>query len=207
MKRRNFLSASALMSVPVALTGCSQEAVNKPFTGKDLHMIGPVEGYTPFIGTIVSMLNKNRDALLKQVEGLSDADADFLLDPGANSIGALLMHLGATEKYYQANTFENRQDYNEEEKKFWGPAYDLGEQGRQTWKGKPLAWYIEQITLVRNQTLEKLKEYDDAWLLKEDPEWSQEEPYNNFYKWFHVCEHESNHRGQIAFLKSRLPGL
>lgn len=170
-------------------------------------MIGPVEGYSPFIGTIVSMLNKNRDALLKQVEGLSDADADFLLDPGANSIGALLMHLGATEKYYQANTFENRQDYNEEEKKFWGPAYDLGDQGRQTWKGKPLRWYVDQITRVRNLTLEKLKEYDDVWLLKEDPEWSQEEPYNNFYKWFHVCEHESNHRGQIAFLKSRLPGL
>jgi hypothetical protein len=31
-------------------------------------------------------------------------------------------------------------------------------------------------------------------------------PTNNYCKWFHVCEHESHHLGQIAFLKSRLPG-
>lgn len=31
-------------------------------------------------------------------------------------------------------------------------------------------------------------------------------PTNNYCKWFHVCEHESNHNGQIKFLKSRLPG-
>ena len=27
-----------------------------------------------------------------------------------------------------------------------------------------------------------------------------------YAKWFHVAEHESNHDGQIKFLKSRLPG-
>ena len=29
---------------------------------------------------------------------------------------------------------------------------------------------------------------------------------NNYAKWFHVAEHESNHDGQIKFLKRRLPG-
>jgi hypothetical protein len=29
---------------------------------------------------------------------------------------------------------------------------------------------------------------------------------NNYGKWFHVAEHESNHNGQIKFLKSRVPG-
>jgi hypothetical protein len=29
---------------------------------------------------------------------------------------------------------------------------------------------------------------------------------NNCGKWFFVAEHESNHNGQIKFLKSRVPG-
>ena len=29
---------------------------------------------------------------------------------------------------------------------------------------------------------------------------------NIYWKWFHVCEHESHHTGQIAFLTKRLPG-
>jgi hypothetical protein len=31
-------------------------------------------------------------------------------------------------------------------------------------------------------------------------------PTNNYCKWFHVCEHEAHHTGQIAFLRKRLPG-
>jgi len=54
--------------------------------------------------------------------------------------------------------------------------------------------------------VEELKKKDDAWLLAIDPEWSKKEPLNTYWKWFHVCEHESNHRGQIAWLKGRLPG-
>ena len=30
-------------------------------------------------------------------------------------------------------------------------------------------------------------------------------PTNNYCKWFHVCEHESNHNGQIKWIKGRLP--
>jgi uncharacterized damage-inducible protein DinB len=31
-------------------------------------------------------------------------------------------------------------------------------------------------------------------------------PTNNYCKWFHVCEHESHHAGQIDLLLKRLPG-
>jgi hypothetical protein len=30
---------------------------------------------------------------------------------------------------------------------------------------------------------------------------------NDYRKWFHVREHESNHNGQIKFLAKRLPGV
>jgi hypothetical protein len=29
-------------------------------------------------------------------------------------------------------------------------------------------------------------------------------PTNNYCKWFHVCEHESNHNGQIKWIRGRL---
>jgi hypothetical protein len=49
-----------------------------------------------------------------------------------------------------------------------------------------------------------LEKRDDAWLMQVDPD-SGNEPINNYCKWFHVCEHESNHNGQIKWLKARLP--
>lgn len=62
------------------------------------------------------------------------------------------------------------------------------------------------IREVREKTIKELKKRDDKWLLAVDPEWSQEQPLNTYWKWFHVCEHESNHRGQMTWLKGRLPG-
>jgi uncharacterized damage-inducible protein DinB len=131
---------------------------------------------------------------------------DYLHDKDANSIGALILHLGATDKFYQINTFEGRQEFNAEEMKEWGDAMNLGDAGRKNIKGHEVQYYIDKITAVRTKTLAELKKKDDEWLLAVDPIWSEREPLNTYWKWFHVCEHESNHRGQIAFLRSRLPG-
>ena len=205
LNRRNFVKSSALISS--GLLGFGPSALSKPATLENsVYVIGPMEGYSPQIGTIVSMLNYNRHTILSMVKKMTMQELDNLHDNHANSIGALLMHLGATEKFYQINTFEGRQDYNDEEKKIWGAAMSLGDEGRKNIKGKEVQYYIDEITAVREKTLSELKNRDDKWLLAVDPEWSKERPLNTYWKWFHVCEHEANHRGQIAFLRSRLPG-
>ena len=53
-------------------------------------------------------------------------------------------------------------------------------------------------------SLEEFKKHDGKWLatLVTDGDFEA----NNYAKWFHVAEHESNHDGQIKFLKSRVPG-
>src|ERR1700683_3694715 len=71
-----------------------------------INIIGPKPGYSPQIGTLVSMMTWMRAMVLHSVKGLSQKDLDYLLDSKANSIGALLLHLAATETYYQMNTFE-----------------------------------------------------------------------------------------------------
>jgi hypothetical protein len=206
--RRKFIKTAAAVTASFAgLTGLNQVASANEITADDsVFVIGPLEGYSPQIGTLISMLNYNRYTIISMVKSMSIQQLDYLHDPHANTIGAMLLHLGATEKFYQINTFEGRQDYNEEEKKIWGAAMELGDEGRKHIKGKEVQHYIDAITEVRQTTLQELKKKDDKWLLAVDPEWSKERPLNTYWKWFHVCEHESNHRGQIAFLRSRLPG-
>ena len=198
------LAATVGLALPTLLP---QPALAHEAPLKDsLLVIGPLEGYSPQIGTLVSMLNYNRDTIVRSVKGMTVEQLDYLFDPHANTIGGLLMHLAATDKFYQINTFEGRQNFNEAEKKEWGAASDLGAAGRREIKGHDAQYYIDKLTEVRTKTLAELKTKDDKWLLELDPIWSKRQPVNAYWKWFHVCEHESNHRGQITWLKSRLPG-
>lgn len=204
--RRAFMMASA------GIAGLTAVACNQPASAlanavdESLFVIGPIDGYSPLVGTLVSMLNYNRSTVIKTVNTLLPDQLDYLHDPKANTIGALIMHLGATEKYYQANTFEGRQEYSAAEKKMWGAAMELGDDGRKHIKGHDVEYYLNLITEVRQKTLEEFKKKDDQWLLAVDPAWSTRGSLNTYWKWFHVCEHESNHRGQITWLKRRLPG-
>jgi len=170
-------------------------------------VLGPLEGYTPLIGTLVSMLTWMRAAVLKTVKGMSTADLDFLLDAKANSIGALLLHLAATETYYGLHTFDGLAwgTWPESTKRTWDVPSNLGPRAREEIKGKPLSVYLDALEKSRARTFAALKQRDDAWLMKVDASWGWG-PTNNFCKWFHVCEHESNHRGQMKLIARRLPG-
>jgi hypothetical protein len=64
------------------------------------NIIEPKNGYSPQTGVIVSMLEDLKSRVTKSVENLNQEDVDFLLDENANRIGAMILHLAATEKYY-----------------------------------------------------------------------------------------------------------
>lgn len=208
INRRVFIKTSAVAAAALNVTSSfGYSSVNTELRPPaSLFVIGPLEGYSPQIGTLVSMLNYNRQTVINTVKSLTMAETDYLHDALANTIGALILHLGATEKFYQINTFESRQEFNVGEKKLWNAAMVLGNEGRKAIKGQEVSYYLHRIKEVREKTLAELKNKDDKWLAAIDPAWSEKEPLNTYWKWFHVCEHESNHRGQIAWLKSRLPG-
>jgi hypothetical protein len=100
--RRTFLRGSAAATGAMML---SEVALAAP-AAESMTIVGPRPGYSPQIGTLVSMLAWVRPAVTQPVKGLSQANLDVLFDPNANSIGALLLHLAATETYYQMNTFD-----------------------------------------------------------------------------------------------------
>jgi uncharacterized damage-inducible protein DinB len=170
------------------------------------NIIGPKPGYSPHTGTLVSMLGWMRAVVQSSVQGLSAEQLDYLHDPKANSIGALLLHLAATERYYQLHTFEGRKwgSWSDAIKKQWDAPMELGDAARKTIKGHNLDYYLNALAEVREKSLQELTKRDDNWLMAVDQAWSWG-PTNNYCKWFHVCEHESNHNGQIKWIKSRLP--
>jgi hypothetical protein len=170
-----------------------------------MHVLGPRTGYSPQVGTLVSMLTWMQRAITAPVRGLTQAQLDQLFDEKANTIGALLLHLAATETYYGLHTFQGIKwgEWPDEVKKIWDPAMELDDAGRKAIKGHDLEFYTKTLADVREKSLAEFKKRDDAWLMTVDEKWFWG-PTNNYCKWFHVCEHISHHVGQIAFLRSRL---
>jgi methyltransferase (TIGR00027 family) len=172
-----------------------------------LSVFGPRNGYSPQIGFLVSQLNWMRKAVLARLQNLSAEELDWLLHPDANSIGALLMHLAAADVYYGLNTFDGipwgRFPYDIRKK--WGVAINLGQTAQVRYKGSDLDFYLAHLAGARERTLSELGKRDDDWLMAVDTTWAWG-PTNNLCKWFHVCEHESHHLGQIDLILKQLPG-
>jgi len=164
------------------------------------NLIKPEKGYTNDVGNIVSMLNDLKGRVTRSVDGMSQYETDYLLDENANRIGAMILHLAATEAYYQVYTFENR-TWNKEEQKKWNVAMNLGDNGRKELQGKPIDYYLNIYNEVRAKTLKLLKTKDDKWLKEKNSAGTM----NNFWAWYHVMEHQANHMGQIRLIAKRIP--
>ncbi len=183
--------AEGVQSLLITGEGIKEDTIN---------LIGPVNGFSPQIGTLVTMLNNLSHRVAYTVHTLDQQQTDFLLDEKANAIGALVMHLAAAEAYYQVYTFEER-GFNDEEKEKWQVALNLGDEARKQFKGKPIEHYLAIYQEVRQKTIDELRKRDDAWLAKAQPG----SGVNNHFRWFHVMEHQSSHLGQILLLKKRFP--
>lgn len=149
------------------------------------------------------MLTYARSTTLAAVDGLTTAELDRLHDEESNSIGALLAHITAVERSYRILTCEERL-LSPQENELWSAALKLGANGRHAFRGYPLEHYLEELAAVRRATLQALAARDDAWLERAV---SLAPKLNAHWVWFHVAEEEINHRGQIRWLRARLPKI
>jgi uncharacterized damage-inducible protein DinB len=149
----------------------------------------------------VGILAYARQTTLTAVEGLTMAELDHLHDDSSNSIGALLAHIAAVERGYQHIVFDERPPTAEETAAL-EPALTLGTEARRRLRGKSLEHYVHELSEARRVTLAGLAARDDEWFeqsLRAAP------AMNAHWAWFHVAEDEINHRGQIRWLRTRLP--
>lgn len=205
--RRGFMKSAAIMAsgTLAVLNIPGTAAANTSTPEEEMNVIGPRAGYAPHVGTLVSMMTWMRTVILEPVKGMSVEQLDYIHDDKSNSIGSMLFHLAATERFYQIHTLEGKKwgDWSEADKKRFDVAMSLGDEARKTIKGNTLDFYLDILNEVRQNTLNEFKKRNDDWLLMVDKEWPWG-PTNNYCKWFHVCEHESNHNGQIKWIKGRL---
>ncbi len=161
----------------------------------------PLPGYAPTIGRLVGILLYARQTTLAAVDALSIPELDHLQDASSNSIGAILAHIAAVERGYQCVTFEERPP-SALELAALEPALTLGAEGRRLLRDKPLEHYVHELAEARRITLEGLAARDDAWL---EQQLRAAPAMNAHWAWFHVAEDEINHRGQVRWLRTRLP--
>ncbi|WP_436516921.1 DinB family protein [Ekhidna sp. To15] len=188
MKRKLFTS---ILMVIITSTLSAQYAIKN------------VEGYTPQMGALISMLDDLKARVTNHAKGLDQAGTDFLLDDEANRIGALILHLAATEFYYQKATFYDEK-LDEEKDAEWLTALNLGGKAREELKGKPISYYLDKWDKVRAKTKEVLKTKDDEWLTQLRDSAPGGAEYNYYWAWYHVMEHQANHMGQIVLIKKRI---
>jgi uncharacterized damage-inducible protein DinB len=201
--RRTFLKSTAMAGIGLAAAPL-MSFTPIPENRESLYIIGPRKGYSPNVGTLLSTMEMMQTWLIGTFDKMSIEQLDYLMDEDANSIGAMAMHLAATEKYYQLHTFDGVPwgEWSDEDKAQWDVAMNLGEKGREILKGQPASYYIEALNTVREATKKGFAERNDEWLFTVDEEWPWG-PTNNYCKWFHVCEHISNHRGQMKLIAKR----
>ena len=205
--RRKFIASTAMLATGLAAGSMlNVNAAAKIKKENGLYLLGPMDGYSMHIGTLLSSMIMMRAWIVEEVKDLTVAQLDFQIDDQSNSIGAMLLHLAATERYYQLNTFDEMEwgTWSDEIKKKWDVPMGLGEEGRKQIRGSEIDYYLSKLEAVREATKEEFSKRDDEWIMKSEPFFGGEST-NNYCKWFHVCEHESNHNGQIKFIKKRLP--
>ena len=97
--RRGFLQSTACLFA--ASPPYAHAASTEP------NVLGPWPDYSPQIGTLVSEMTWIRTKVVRTAKGLTTDQLDYLLDDKANRLGALLLHLTATERIYQLVTLES----------------------------------------------------------------------------------------------------
>ncbi len=175
---------------------------NSTIQPENLYLVTDLPCYTPNISRLICMMNYARYVTLESVKGLTVEQLDYQHDKESNSIGALLYHIASTDFYFRMLTFEERELTPEEDKE-WAAASYLGEKGRKEINGNDLEFYVNILNRERSIIYKLFKEKDDEWLEKK-MQWHGNTA-NFHYIWFHAFEDEIHHRGQINWIKKRLP--
>ena len=158
--------------------------------------------YSPHIGALVQMMAYARSTTLQAVQDITAEDLDTIPAGFSNSVGMLLAHISATERIYQAASFENRDAFEAPDYAPYVGAMTFGEEGEKV-QGRTLKSLLTELEETRAHTLSLLAERDDDWLASAltAPNF---ENMNHHWAWFHVMEDEVSHRGQIRILRKAL---
>lgn len=162
----------------------------------------PWPGLSPEIGRLARALFEQRDVLVKMTAGIPLDDVAWQPVPNANSIGALLLHLGATTVWYLYEMLRGepvpvdlcvryRLDPDDPDAPLSAPRKSAGR-------------LIAEVELAHMRLLEWLKTRGDADLNHTFT--ARDGELSATLRWilWHLAEDTLHHRGQIAYIKRLL---
>ncbi len=162
------------------------------------------EGFDHQIGILVSEMEyvRNETYRLISAKKLTIKDLDFNFDALSNSIGTILLHIATHEFKFQLNHFYKRGITEAEYEKYLGGMPFM--MHKRLISGNDLAFYIEELKTIRENTLANLKKMKDDWLFEDVITSSGKNIGNNYYLFRHVVDDEINHQGQIKMILKRI---
>ncbi len=83
------------------------------------YLIQPIDSFSPRIGELVVMMSYARYTTLAAAHDLNREQLDARPNGVSNSVGMLLAHIAAVEAWYQAYTFEGKEEPWDGPATFW----------------------------------------------------------------------------------------
>jgi hypothetical protein len=155
--RRDFMRSAAVLTSGTLGLSLIPNASSATTLRSDerVNVIGPRDGFSPQVGTLLSMMTWMREVILSPVMDMTVEQLDYIHDENSNSIGSMLLHLAATERFYQIHTFDGKAwgDWSEKDINRFDVAMNLGENARKTIKGNNLDFYLSALEEVRENTI------------------------------------------------------
>jgi len=168
--------------------------------------VAPVEGCAPDIGQALWALEDARRRTLEALAGLREETLDWRPPAGGNTVGTLLYHIAAIElDWLYVEVLQAPEPWPEEVTRFF-PVDVRDEHGALTrLDGEPLSAHLARLDAVRARLLATFRAMPPADFrrlrslpaYRVTPEWVLH----------HLCQHEAEHRGHIALLRSWAEGM
>lgn len=175
----------------------------------DTRLVTP-EGFRSVrVGQFMWQLDEQRRALRSLVSGADRDELGWQPAPGMNTIGMLLAHVAYAEAHLGqvgllSESHGHAQDvigFTEQEE---GLPLAPGAPPSPAFDGKDLGYFEAALDAARAHTRRIAAELEDADLEREvhrtRPDGTQR-VFNVAWVFYHLLEHESGHRGQIALLR------
>lgn len=151
---------------------------------------------TPNLQFLFSQLEETRKRLLTQLEKIPQEIIDKTPDDGSiESIATLLDHIAAVEWSWIFEDIDG-EHFDDEKWKFAFATRSWSKVTQRT--GKSLNFYIDQLNMVRQEVVERIKMMTDDDRLKVVGQ--NNEKYTIEWILYHLNHHESVHHGQISLL-------
>ena len=151
--------------------------------------IKPALGYDNHVGQLISIMDSVRMYTIGITRNLNTNQLDYRIDKESNTIGSLLMHIGAME-YFTLKQFFSENKYFLTEFEKWIP-YTSINLSQSKIENNEIGFYINAISEVRNISKSLLKSKSDSWLM-EDLYMTKKIKANKYFKIFHLAQDEAS---------------